>query len=130
AQTARRRNEMDPQARARTAAPARDRAAPEERLRHAHRPLAARRPLRLRPHRRAPAPRHRFRRTQSPRTHGRQIRREAFSVELLGAVRVAEKMKLLVLNYEFPPLGGGAGNATACLTREWAARGHEVEILT
>jgi len=36
----------------------------------------------------------------------------------------------LVLNYEFPPLGGGAGNATACLAREWAARGHEVEVLT
>jgi glycosyltransferase involved in cell wall biosynthesis len=39
-------------------------------------------------------------------------------------------MKLLVINYEFPPLGGGAGNATACLAREWAALGHDVEILT
>ena len=39
-------------------------------------------------------------------------------------------MKLLVINYEFPPLGGGAGNATACLACEWAALGHEVEILT
>lgn len=39
-------------------------------------------------------------------------------------------MRILVLNYEFPPLGGGAGNATACLAREWAARGHEVEVLT
>ena len=39
-------------------------------------------------------------------------------------------MRVLVINYEFPPLGGGAGNATACLTREWAASGHEVEIVT
>ena len=39
-------------------------------------------------------------------------------------------MRLLIINYEFPPLGGGAGNATACLAREWAALGHEVEILT
>lgn len=39
-------------------------------------------------------------------------------------------MRILVLNYEFPPLGGGAGNATACLAREWAARGHGVEVLT
>lgn len=39
-------------------------------------------------------------------------------------------MRILVLNYEFPPLGGGAGNATACLAREWAARGHDVEVLT
>ena len=39
-------------------------------------------------------------------------------------------MRILVLNYEFPPLGGGAGNATACLAREWAARGHAVEVVT
>jgi glycosyltransferase involved in cell wall biosynthesis len=39
-------------------------------------------------------------------------------------------LRILVLNYEFPPLGGGAGNATACLAREWAARGHDVEVLT
>ena len=39
-------------------------------------------------------------------------------------------MRLLIINYEFPPLGGGAGNATACLAREWAANGHTVEVLT
>jgi glycogen(starch) synthase len=39
-------------------------------------------------------------------------------------------MRILAINYEFPPLGGGAGNATACLAREWAKAGHEVEILT
>lgn len=41
-----------------------------------------------------------------------------------------QAVRILVLNYEFPPLGGGAGNATACLAREWARRGHEVEIIT
>ncbi|MEK0448025.1 MAG: hypothetical protein RL088_293 [Verrucomicrobiota bacterium] len=39
-------------------------------------------------------------------------------------------MRLLIINYEFPPLGGGAGNATACLAREWVLRGHSVEVLT
>lgn len=43
---------------------------------------------------------------------------------------VREPMRLLIINYEFPPLGGGAGNATACLAREWAIAGHSVEILT
>ena len=43
---------------------------------------------------------------------------------------VAASMRLLIINYEFPPLGGGAGNATACLAREWAAAGHTVEVLT
>ena len=31
-------------------------------------------------------------------------------------------MKILVLNYEFPPLGGGAGNATRCLLKEFSKR--------
>ena len=43
---------------------------------------------------------------------------------------VPASMRLLIINYEFPPLGGGAGNATACLAREWALAGHSVEILT
>jgi glycosyltransferase involved in cell wall biosynthesis len=28
-------------------------------------------------------------------------------------------MKILFLNYEYPPLGGGAANATACILEEW-----------
>ena len=28
--------------------------------------------------------------------------------------------KVLMLNYEFPPLGGGAGNATYCLLKEFS----------
>ncbi len=39
-------------------------------------------------------------------------------------------MNLLVLNYEYPPLGGGAGNATYFLAREWAKAGHTVSIIT
>lgn len=39
-------------------------------------------------------------------------------------------MKLLLINYEFPPLGGGAGQATAALAREFAAAGHEASVLT
>ena len=31
-----------------------------------------------------------------------------------------KKLKILVLNYEFPPLGGGAGNATYYLLKEFA----------
>jgi glycosyltransferase involved in cell wall biosynthesis len=39
-------------------------------------------------------------------------------------------MRLLVLNYEYPPLGGGAGNATYFLCREWTALGHTVDVVT
>jgi len=39
-------------------------------------------------------------------------------------------MKILLLNYEFPPLGGGAGKATYNLARELAALGHQVDVLT
>lgn len=39
-------------------------------------------------------------------------------------------MKILMLNHEFPPVGGGAGNATRHLARELAALGIEVRIVT
>jgi glycosyltransferase involved in cell wall biosynthesis len=39
-------------------------------------------------------------------------------------------MRLLVLNYEYPPIGGGAGNATYYLCREWGALGHTVDVIT
>lgn len=39
-------------------------------------------------------------------------------------------MKLLMINYEYPPLGGGAGQATANLASELAALGVDVEVLT
>ena len=39
-------------------------------------------------------------------------------------------MRILLVNYEYPPLGGGAGQATASLAREFAAAGHEPLVLT
>lgn len=40
-------------------------------------------------------------------------------------------MKVLFLNYEYPPLGGGAGNATAYLIREYAGMSDlEVHLVT
>jgi glycosyltransferase involved in cell wall biosynthesis len=39
-------------------------------------------------------------------------------------------MKILLLNYEFPPIGGGAGKATYNLARELARLGHTVDVLT
>lgn len=39
-------------------------------------------------------------------------------------------MRLLVLNYEYPPLGGGASPVTAAICRELAARGHTVDVVT
>jgi glycosyltransferase involved in cell wall biosynthesis len=40
------------------------------------------------------------------------------------------KMKILILNYEFPPLGGGAGNTTKYISRELAKMGHSVTTIT
>ena len=39
-------------------------------------------------------------------------------------------MRILLINYEFPPLGGGAANATRQLAAEMARRGHAVTVLT
>ena len=39
-------------------------------------------------------------------------------------------MRLLFINYEFPPLGGGGGNANAQIARRMAGFGHEVVVLT
>lgn len=38
--------------------------------------------------------------------------------------------RVLCINYEYPPLGGGAGNATANIAREMARQGAEVLVLT
>ncbi len=37
---------------------------------------------------------------------------------------------LLLLNYEFPPLGGGAGRGTYNLAQQLAKKGYEVDVLT
>lgn len=39
-------------------------------------------------------------------------------------------MKILLLNYEFPPIGGGAGMATFCLAEALTRLGHAVDVLT
>jgi glycosyltransferase involved in cell wall biosynthesis len=39
-------------------------------------------------------------------------------------------MRILVLNYEYPPLGGGAGVATAALAQGLAERGVAVDVVT
>lgn len=38
--------------------------------------------------------------------------------------------RLLLVNYEFPPLGGGGGAVTANLAREWTEMGWSVRVLT
>lgn len=39
-------------------------------------------------------------------------------------------MKLLFINYEFPPLGGGGGRANAQIAKHMASLGHEVRVVT
>ena len=39
-------------------------------------------------------------------------------------------MRILVLNYEFPPIGGGGGRFTADLCRHLARFGHDLRVLT
>lgn len=40
------------------------------------------------------------------------------------------KVRLLLLNYEFPPMGGGASNATYNIALELVKLGHSVDVLT
>jgi len=39
-------------------------------------------------------------------------------------------MRILVLNYEFPPVGGGGGRAAAALCAALVERGHELQVIT
>jgi len=39
-------------------------------------------------------------------------------------------MRLLFVNYEFPPVGGGAAYASLALAREFVRLGHEIDFLT
>lgn len=41
-----------------------------------------------------------------------------------------QSLRILILNYEYPPLGGGAGVVTQHLAERMAARGHKVHIVT
>jgi len=40
------------------------------------------------------------------------------------------KLRILMVNYEFPPIGGGGGIVTRYLGREFARRGHDVTLVT
>ena len=39
-------------------------------------------------------------------------------------------MRILMINSEYPPIGGGAGNASMHVAQSMVAAGHEVTILT
>jgi glycosyltransferase involved in cell wall biosynthesis len=39
-------------------------------------------------------------------------------------------MRILILNHEYPPVGGGGGQAAQDIARELSRRGHEIYILT
>lgn len=39
-------------------------------------------------------------------------------------------MRILVLNYEYPPLGGGAAPVSRDISIQLAKRGHDVTIVT
>ncbi|HEX9838939.1 MAG TPA: glycosyltransferase family 4 protein [Anaerolineales bacterium] len=39
-------------------------------------------------------------------------------------------MRILVLNHEFPPIGGGGGRAAEDICRELSRRGYEIKVLT
>ncbi len=39
-------------------------------------------------------------------------------------------MKILAVSHEYPPIGGGGANACMCLAKEYAAKGHKIDIVT
>lgn len=41
-----------------------------------------------------------------------------------------KKLKILMLNYEFPPLGGGAAPVSYELAKGYAKKGHSVNVVT
>lgn len=43
---------------------------------------------------------------------------------------MSRPLRLLILNYEYPPIGGGAGTGCKFLAQELAKRGHLVEVVT
>jgi glycosyltransferase involved in cell wall biosynthesis len=59
-----------------------------------------------------------------PKSHGSQVTRRPL---LAGAVSA---MRVLLLNYEYPPLGSGAGLATRALAEGLAARGVSVDVVS
>lgn len=45
-------------------------------------------------------------------------------------VRPGERMRILIINSEYPPVGGGAANASANIARELVSLGQDVTVLT
>ena len=45
--------------------------------------------------------------------------------------RLFSLMNILLLNYEFPPIGGGAANANLCLLKQYAGKKDlQIDVLT
>jgi len=49
-------------------------------------------------------------------------------LEIWGKEKII--MKLLLFNYEYPPLGGGAGNSTMSIAKAYSKLGHDVLVVT
>jgi glycosyltransferase involved in cell wall biosynthesis len=47
-----------------------------------------------------------------------------------AAVNGVDSMRILLINYEYPPIGGGAATATQALARSFKQLGHDVTVLT
>ncbi len=45
-------------------------------------------------------------------------------------VNMTRNLRIAMINSEFPPIGGGAGNATFHLAKEFALKGHAVTVIT
>ena len=43
---------------------------------------------------------------------------------------LSEQMRLILVNYEYPPLGGGAATATQALAGKLVELGHQITVLT
>jgi len=43
---------------------------------------------------------------------------------------MANKKRILILNYEYPPLGGGAANATKYLLKELSGKNIQIDLVT
>lgn len=47
-----------------------------------------------------------------------------------SSAELSDQMRLLLINYEYPPIGAGAATATQAIANNLTALGHEVTILT
>ena len=47
-----------------------------------------------------------------------------------SSAELSGQMRLLLVNYEYPPVGAGAATATQAIARKLLALGHQVTVLT